>query len=232
MATRTDWVEQSHTEFHTQVNATEAYINDPTAGRLKVFGYDTDSPIYTWITVTFVIGLNAFNDAYAAWFDTDKRTHISQVDIELTEKALKKLYRQLYALFKGNMIVTDHDLAMMKMPTRPSGGRTPSPAPTTLVDAEFELTHPTVVLVHYRNAGTKSKAKPPGVHGVEAIYTVSAEPVTDRRELTISVFDTHSPFKLSFETEQRGLHVYIAFRWENTTGEKGDWSKIFETVIP
>jgi hypothetical protein len=232
MASKSDWVEQNHIEFHTQVNKTEEYISDSSAGKLKDFGYDVGSTIYVWITTTFVISLNVFNAAYETWFDVDTRTRISQIDLEEAEKALKTLYRQLYGLFKGNPLVTNHDLVMMGMPMRPSGGNKPSPVPTTLVEAEFELRPPGVIWVHYHDAGSSRRAKPAGVHGIEAIYVVSNEPITDRSDLIHSIFDTRTPIKMTFDTKDRGRRLNIAFRWENNTGEKGDWSDIYEAIIP
>ncbi|MDR3269528.1 MAG: hypothetical protein LBT83_10750 [Tannerella sp.] len=232
MTTSRDWIEHNHNEFHTQVNKTEDYISDPETNKLKDFGYDSPSTIYAWITTTFLIALNVFNAAFEAWFDVDSRTRIAQIDLEEAEKALKPLYRQLYSLFRGNPLVTNHDLEMMGMPMRPSGGHKPTPPPTTLVEAEFELRPPEVIWVHYHDAGSTGKAKPPGVHGIEAVYLVSDAPVTSRDELVHSIFDTRTPLKMVFEPSDRGRRLNIAFRWENTTGEKGDWSEIYEAVIP
>ncbi|MDR3268674.1 MAG: hypothetical protein LBT83_06370 [Tannerella sp.] len=232
MAHRNDWIKQNHSEFYTQVNKTEDYINDPQTEKLNDFGYDVGSKIYNWIMMQFLSALNTFNAAYAAWFDADLRTRIAQIDLDESERRLKRLYRQLYGLLKGNPLVTGHDLMMMGMPLRPSGGRKPSPAPVTLVEAEFELRPPEVIWIHYRDAGATDKAKPAGMHGVEAVYRVSDVPVTDPEELIHSVFETRTPLKMVFDSKDRGRRLYIAFRWENTAGRKGDRSEIYEAIIP
>jgi hypothetical protein len=56
--------------------------------------------------------------------------------------------------------------------------------------------------------------------------------VTDRTRLTNSAFDTATPYRFSFAGAERGRHLYFALRRENTRGEKGLLSTIFDAIIP
>ncbi|MDR2765316.1 MAG: hypothetical protein LBB90_09845 [Tannerella sp.] len=49
---------------------------------------------------------------------------------------------------------------------------------------------------------------------------ISDTPPTRWDELIHSGIDTHSPFTLAFENDQRSLTVYFALRWKNTRSEK------------
>jgi hypothetical protein len=70
------------------------------------------------------------------------------------------------------------------------------------------------------------------VHGAEIGWGVLDEPPVNWSQLVHSSFDTASPFRLSFEGDQRGRRLYFALRWENTRGAKGPWSEIMDAVIP
>jgi hypothetical protein len=51
-------------------------------------------------------------------------------------------------------------------------------------------------------------------------------------ELIHSTFDTHTPFTVDFDENQRGQKDYFILRRENTRGEKGPRSEIVSAVIP
>jgi hypothetical protein len=57
-------------------------------------------------------------------------------------------------------------------------------------------------------------------------------PATDWTRLTSSAFDTATPYRFSFAGAERGRHLYFALHWENTRGEKGPLSTIFDAIIP
>jgi hypothetical protein len=64
------------------------------------------------------------------------------------------------------------------------------------------------------------------------ISAVLDTPPASRAELTQSSFDTHSPFRLTFDENQRGQALYYCLCWENTRGEKGPYSPIEKAIIP
>ena len=130
-----------------------------------------------------------------------------------------------------NQIVTDADRTAMRLPIH-STSHTPAPDPQTVPEAEIELPSPGVVVIHFHDRGATRKAKPPGVHGVEIAWAVLDVVPVDWNKLTSSAFDTRTPYKFAFAGTERGKKLYFALRWENTRGVKGDWSEIYETVIP
>ena len=232
-ATRTDWVQQSHTEFHEQVNDTWAYINPSTTSKLTAFGYGSNTPGYLWIMNTFKPALDLFNAAFVAWEDASERTKVKQLNLETTEKALKTHYRTLYKMFTGNVAVANADLESMEMPKRHSGGNVPVPAPTTRVRFTIKLGGPAEILLNYGDEhDTEGHAKPAEAHGAEFCYLVSDTMPLNWDELVHSVFSTRTPCHLTFAGDQRGKRVYIAGRWENPTGKKGPWSDILSSPIP
>ncbi|MDR2844144.1 MAG: hypothetical protein LBV57_05800 [Candidatus Symbiothrix sp.] len=43
---------------------------------------------------------------------------------------------------------------------------------------------------------------------------------SNKTALTNSAFDTKTPYHFSFDGDSKGKTLYIALRWENTTGQK------------
>jgi hypothetical protein len=100
------------------------------------------------------------------------------------------------------------------------------------VEAYVVLIGVGIIDIHFFDKGSEKKGKPFGVQGAEMISAVLDTPPASRAELTQSSFDTHSPFRLTFEESQRGKLFYYCLRWENTTGEKGPWNEIQSVLIP
>jgi hypothetical protein len=233
MAANKDWLKRGHIQLHDQIETTWNYIDPTKSTRLADFGYASNSGVQVWILSTFLPSYTEYDADYKAWKNVSERTQAKQVKLVDAESEIRKLYRQLYALFRGNPLVHDDDLVHMDMPMRPSGEHKPAPVPTTLVDCEVELSGPGVIVLHWFNKGSsRGKAKPYGMHGVEIRIAILDRPPLDWSELTDSRFDTRSPFKLIFSGEDRGKVLYFALRWENTTGVKGDWSEIYSVRIP
>ena len=133
---------------------------------------------------------------------------------------------------KHSPFVTDDDLVAMGFPKRSAGGGGHHHPPDTYVETLVVLLGPGVFKIKFWNAGSKSKAKPPGTQGAEFGWIISDTPPTDWSQLKHSSFDTRSPITFTFEGEQRGKTFYFAARWENTNGEKGPWSEIKAVIIP
>jgi hypothetical protein len=145
------------------------------------------------------------------------------------EAELRKFVKSYLAY---NPAVTDNDRKELGL-TVPKHSRTPAPVATTYPDYDIDRSVLRRLTIHFYDQGSKkSKAKPPGQHGSEIRWAIlHAFPATIG-ELTQSAFDTHTPFTLSFEENQRGQTVYFCLCWENTRGEKGPWSEIQGAVIP
>jgi hypothetical protein len=89
-----------------------------------------------------------------------------------------------------------------------------------------------VLMTGLASRARRKKGKPAGQHGVEVAWLISSTPPARWDELIHSTVDTRSPFRISFENDQRGKTVYFALRWENTRGERGRWSDIMVAIIP
>jgi hypothetical protein len=189
----------------------------------------------TWIAGTLQPAYTNFSMAFDSWKNPAERTPIKMATLKDAEAAFIPLYRHLYTgMLKDNPLVTDADLVAMGMPERGSGGRKPPVVPETSPVATVRMPGPGIVEFHYRDSSVdnSSRAKPAGVHGAEICWAILDTPPVNWSQLEHSSFDTASPFRLSFEGEERGRHLYFALRWENTRGEKGPWCAIQDTVIP
>jgi hypothetical protein len=130
-----------------------------------------------------------------------------------------------------NHAVTDADRDNMGLPIYKTT-RTPVVIPTTIPEFWADTSVIRRLTVHFRDNGSRSGAKPAGVHGVEIRWCILGVPPASIDELIHSAFDTRSPFALDFEESDRGKSVYFCLRWENSKGEKGPWSEIVMSIIP
>jgi hypothetical protein len=111
--------------------------------------------------------------------------------------------------------------------------RTPAPVATTYPDYDVDSGTIRRLIIHFYDQGQKTtKAKPEGQHCVEIKWAMLDTPPATISELVNSSVDTHTPFTLDFEENQRGKTVYFCLCWENTRGEKGPWSKIVGAIVP
>jgi hypothetical protein len=228
MTTHIDWLPRNHTVLYNQANQTAKYLTDEVLERIGFIGN-----ILTWYNTDFIPKHNLFNSAFLAWNNPAERTPAKTATLISAENEFKPSYRELYnGYLKRNPLVTDTDLVEMGLPKRSSGGKTPPQPPSSLVEATVDTSIPATIVIHYRDKGSKSIAKPKGMHGVEIIHAVLDSPPTDWSQLTNSDFSTRTPVKLAFRGEQRGKILYFAIRWENNTGDKGPWNDIQDTIIP
>ena len=221
-----DWLKRSHEELCKQSAQTLTYLE----GKFGDWGINGKSA--EWINTVVKPAYNDNWNAFLAWENQSERTPSKTAALKRTEAVFIPLYRELYKFLTGNPLVLDEDLLKMDMPERRSGKRTAVPVPTTVPLATIKTPSPAVVEIHFKDSGAERKAKPDGVHGVEIAWLKSDTPPSKWSELTNSAFDTKTPYTFTFENNERGERVYFALRWENTRGEKGHWSEIYEAVIP
>ncbi|MDR2362341.1 MAG: hypothetical protein LBD91_06385 [Prevotellaceae bacterium] len=226
-----DWIKRNHEALYDQANQTVDYIT-VVANRTRM-GFGADTPLGEWLDDVFLPKHNAFNTALETWLDISTRTHTMTVVLNGAEAAFKPEYRQLYASLKGNPLVKDEDLTRMGLPTRYSGSsHTPVPVPLTVPKLETLTPSPGVIEIHFSDPATQRKGKPHGVHGVEIVWSILDTPPVNWSELLHSAIDTKTPYRFSFEGENRGRRLYFALRWENQVGDKGPWSEIESAIIP
>ncbi|MDR3132970.1 MAG: hypothetical protein LBU42_02975 [Prevotellaceae bacterium] len=227
----TDWIPGRHDALYHLVIRIWNYIISP--GTRNRMGLDPGGTIGKWFDDTFSPAFTNYSAIITQWLDVANRTPTVIATLAETEKTFLPLLRQLYSLLKGDPMVTNIDLDAMGLPKRPSGGNQPHPVPTShILVAKIIAAGPGELTIDYRDENSETKGKPFGVHGAELVYTISDTPITDHDDLLNSRIDTRTPFHLTFPDPQRGKTLYFSLRWENTTGEKGPWNQIQNTVIP
>ena len=169
---------------------------------------------------------------YEAWMDEKSRTKTITEMLIKAEAEWKTNYRLLYRMIKPNLEISDEDLSQMQLPSRKRDKPTPVPVPSTIPIAKIELVSPGAIIVHFQDRDAIGKGKPAGVHGAEIKWALLEQAPNSYKELVNSAFDTRTPFELSFDKEDKGKRCFFSIRWENTRGEKGKWSDIYETVVP
>jgi hypothetical protein len=224
-----DWISKSHEGRHNQAKQTMTYLSQSSnLTRMGLTGFQG------WITNTLQAVYGAFTAAFESWRNPAERTPVKTAALKTAENAFIPVYRHLYnGILKDNPLVTDADLVAMGLPERGDGERHPAPVPETSPAATAKTPEAGIVEIHFRDSSVdnSSRAKPFGVHGAEIGWVVSDTPPVNWSQLVHSSFDTASPFRLSFEGEDRGRRLYFALRWENTRGQKGPWSDIQDAII-
>jgi hypothetical protein len=134
-------------------------------------------------------------------------------------------------MLESNPLVTDDDRRSVGIVIRDTS-RTPVKPPKTYPEFIIDTSIIRCLIILFWDLGSKSKAKPRGVHGAEICWVILDRPPLSVDELVHSNFSTRSPFKLTFDETDRGKTVYFCLRWESTRGEKGPWSEIVMAIIP
>jgi hypothetical protein len=169
--------------------------------------------------------------AWAAYQDPMQRTLLITFVKNEKRKTYEKLLRIVVQIVKCNQRITDDERRAMGIMMR-SATRTLLKSPKSYPQFIVGTSVLRCLIIAFWDVGSKSKAKPHGVHGAEIRWAILDRPPVSVEELRFSDFDTHSPFKLSFDESDRGKTVYLCLRWESTRGEKGPWSEIVMAVIP
>jgi hypothetical protein len=129
-----------------------------------------------------------------------------------------------------NPLITDRDREEMNLPIHKT---TITPAP---IAGTMPWLRPRTDLLRHITfdfgGSETSKAKPPGQHGLELAWEITADTPGHINHLTHSAFHTRTPLTLEFDEDKRGKTLWYAARWENTRGEKGPWSEIRNIIIP
>jgi hypothetical protein len=174
--------------------------------------------------------------AWAAYVLKDTRTPLITAEKTESREEYQPLISQLITMLTVSPTVTKADLDAMGIHTR-DPHPTPSPVPETYVEVNFTATLHRII-AHFFDESTidigsgKKRAKPPGVHGCEFKWGVLPTRPAFIDDLPHSSFATRTPFVFDFPLDYSGRILYLAVRWENTRGQKGPWSKIYECAIP
>jgi hypothetical protein len=201
-------------------------------------GYERDAPgpvtdLGKWFDEVFVALLVIFNTAYDAWLNPDERSHVKVVALHEAMNKLVEAYAKLYSgIIKYNPVTTNEILAEMGLPVAEENPKTPSPVPDTIPEVRWEFPAPASVKIIYKYIHSPRGGKPKTYHGVEIRYAILDHAPEVWNDLNHSEFSTKSPHILAFDISARGKVLYFALRWENKVGGKGQWSEIFNVIIP
>jgi hypothetical protein len=87
-------------------------------------------------------------------------------------------------------------------------------------------------ILYWDGMSGKKGSKPKGVEGVRVHYGFSKVPIKDPELLTKSEWATKCPHIIHFKPTERGMHVYIALKWE-IRKEDGEspWSEVHDELV-
>jgi hypothetical protein len=231
MATNPDWLPKNHLALYDQAIQTWKYLSAP--DNRERMGFAATGLQGRWLDTEFAPKYDTFVATFNHWQNPAERTLSKTARLYGAEREFKPVYRELYVgLLKRNPLVADTDLLSMGLPERHSGHSRHTPVPETYPNPAVVLPGPAVVEIHFYDKGSTHRAKPAGVHGAEMAWAILDVLPTNWEELTLTTFNTHSPFRLSFELNQRGKTIYYALRWQNNRGEPGPWGQIHNVIIP
>jgi hypothetical protein len=173
----------------------------------------------------------AWVTAWANYQDPALRTPLITFIKNEKRKAYEKVLRILIRMLESNPLVSDDDRRAMSIAIL-DATRTPVQPPKTYPEFIIDTSIIRCLIILFWDLGSKSKAKPHGVHGAEICWAILDHQPLSVDELIHSGFCTRTPFKLTFDESDRGKTVYFCLRWENTRGVKGPWSEIVMAIIP
>jgi hypothetical protein len=181
--------------------------------------------------VTAVLtAITAFLSARTAYQEDDSsRNRLIKDEAKDAAKAALRDFAN--SAMRFNKLMRDEDRLVYGLPPH-DGSHTPDTEPTTFPEAEADTAIIRQVTIHFLDSGSKKRGKPHGVHGAEIRWALLDHAPASVDELTISDFDTASPFTLKFDETERGRRVYFCLRWESNTNLKGPYGEIYSAVVP
>jgi hypothetical protein len=222
---------KNHEKLYDQATHTANYLSDPL--HRERMGLAPTTPQGRWIDDEFYPKFHHFTEVYLDWKNPSQRTPVKTSRLRTVEGEFKPVYRYLYTGFlKANPLVTNVDLVGMGLPKRRQHvSNHTAHIGDSYPKASVTLPGPALVEFHIHDSVSAGRAKPAGVHGVEIRWGVLDTPPVNVDDMPHASLFTKSPFSLPLDYQQRGKTLYFALRWEGTSGEKGIWSEIKNTII-
>jgi hypothetical protein len=209
-------------------------FNDWTANFLSVI----NSKGGAWgIPTTVITDLNAkrttWTQKYTLYISPATRTKLVTEQKNMARHALESTVRSIvneYINFNHEITNDDRlELGLIIYKTT----RTRTPVPVTIPTVEIYSRDPMVLVCRFRDELSVGYAKPDGVHGMACKYGFGNGSVpTGPDDVNLTGFATDKPLVLTFAETDRGRHVYLYFRWENTRGEAGPWTVMYSAIVP
>lgn len=158
----------------------------------------------------------------------------SSVDIAAKNTAKEELIPASRDLVQGglshNPALTNEDRVAISI-ALPDHVRTPAPQPKTRPKAKMSAALRQITIT-ISDEDSLNRGKPEKVHGCEIRHGFPDGPPAHIEDLTQVAFMTGLTHVFDFEESDRGKHLYFALRWENTRGEKGPWSRLYDMYVP
>jgi len=144
-------------------------------------------------------------------------------------KNMLVIMRRIYADFpKSKMIQADYDtLGMTQRSGKQSKNPKPETWPITTIDSGSRLVH---FISFMDDVAEATSAKPEGIKSTQLWKCIGTEP-KDAADLTFVGNCTKWPYKVEFEGTDAGKMAYYWARWENTTGQTGNWGAAASATI-
>ena len=158
---------------------------------------------------------NAYHAAVAALAETESRFTVQ--------------VRALVARIQADPTVTDDTRRAAGLPVRRKT-RTRAQVPDTRPLAEIQVSQRLQHLIHFRNQGSTSRGKPPGVRACEIWCVLGpAATLADARYLATV---TASPCLHTYPPADAGKPAHYFLRWVNPRNQPGPWSETVTATIP
>lgn len=167
--------------------------------------------------------------AYPLATDPSTRTSVTIAAKDAARIAATSLIRPLAVSISLNGGVDNSDKTAIGVTVRVT---TPTPVPPPVTQPALSLEssqHNVQTLRYYDTATPDTKAKPPGVIGLELWQGIGVAAAIDPSQCTYLTTDTKSPTVITFDGTQVGKLVTYFGRWVTRSGpggraQKGPWS--------
>jgi hypothetical protein len=168
--------------------------------------------------------------AHVKVLDKDTRTRL---DTAAQQQAIRTAQRQTRKILDfyvvDNPAATRTDYEALSIPVR--GPVSILPAPEHVPGIGHITSANLAVIVPFSDAQSNKRAKPAGVHALEAAYQLGGDEPADVRRMPEEAVATSSPLRLQFDFADEFKLVYLAFRWVGTRGDHGPWTDIHKVNV-
>jgi hypothetical protein len=196
------------------------------------YNYLSDNPAALGCTPAEVTALTStwtpYSAAHADLGPKENAYHAAVATLSETDARLIADLRTLIARIQTDPAVTDETRLAAGLPVRRKT-RSRAAIPDTRPLAEIEVSQRLRHLIHFRNQGSTSKGKPPGVRACEIWYVLGpSATLADARYLTTA---TASPCLHTYNPADAGKSAHYFLRWVNTRNQPGPWSETATATI-
>jgi hypothetical protein len=185
-----------------------------------------------WVNDTLTPARQRWVTIYTKWLPKETRTHEMTLEKNAVRREVEEIYRTGVWMIRALDTITDDDRAVMDItPNHPSFHPVLT-APTSSLEATFDLTHVGRVTAQLIDDLTKSKTMLHNAGSIQIERVMQeTEPMTDA-EWTESQTIYSTRFVKDYPVEFQRKTVYERYRWISPTGQPGPWSRAYRYQIP